>query len=582
VSGAQAAPDLTPVPPAIGGRRGFALALLAIAALSVLLRVVFLTADPPWHAPVGVTWHDEGAWTHNARNRALYGLWRTDEWNPVFIAPVFTLLEYFSFSAFGVGFWQARLVSAVMGVASVVLLGLGVRRLAGAPAGLIAAALLATNYVHVMFSRAALMEATMVGFLVASWYCYVRASTSAVWGVPAGICALLAYFTKAAAVFYVGALGLDAMWAIVLARRTRDPSGASAALFTLAGLGLAGIVSLAMLAGPQWAEYWFYNWQVSVTRKPIYTARALLDRASWFPIIHDFFTRMWLVMLVAFAAALNAVARWRERAPGERLLVLWLVLGAAELVLHDLGNERRLVFLVPALAGLAALLLGRDRRLLDPSIAAIGRRRLVLALPVLLFLLYMSAGSIARLAFIYEVRPGVYLSTAVAVAAGVLIVLTWPRPARWLSRDRWSVGAALALAGLVAAGDLAQFGQWAAVRTYKNYEAARALGEWLPPGTVVHGKLANGLALENRIRPVFVGRGFGNYEDRLARDDIRYLVTYTSPYLGYEGPVIRDVLAAYPNWTIVRGFDVAETATGHDRAALIDKRPAEQDARAHD
>jgi len=40
---------------------------------------------------------------------------------------------------------------------------------------------------------------------------------------------------------------------------------------------------------------------------------------------------------------------------------------------------------------------------------------------------------------------------------------------------------------------------------------------------------------------------------------------------GYEGPVIQDVLDAYPDRTIIRTFDVAETASGHDRAALIDK-----------
>jgi hypothetical protein len=33
----------------------------------------------------------------------------------------------------------------------------------------------------------------------------------------------------------------------------------------------------------------------------------------------------------------------------------------------------------------------------------------------------------------------------------------------------------------------------------------------LPRGHPVQGKLANGLALDNRIRPIFVGNGFGNY-----------------------------------------------------------------------
>ena len=134
--------------------------------------------------------------------------------------------------------------------------------------------------------------------------------------------------------------------------------------------------------------------------------------------------------------------------------------------------------------------------------------------------------------------------------------------------------AALVMLAVLMAGDLAQFGQWAADRTYKNVTASRLIGEWLPPGTLVQGKLANGLALDNRIKPIFVGRGFGNYEDRLTRTDARYLLTYLTPWTGYEGPVITDVLDGCPGWRILRTFDVAETAGGHDRAALILKPPS--------
>jgi hypothetical protein len=87
-------------------RRTFAVALLALMLLAIGLRVAFPTADPPWRTQVGVVWHDEGAWTHNARNRALFGEWRLDAWNPIFLAPVFTGLEYASFATFGVGTWQ--------------------------------------------------------------------------------------------------------------------------------------------------------------------------------------------------------------------------------------------------------------------------------------------------------------------------------------------------------------------------------------------------------------------------------------------------------------------------------------------
>jgi hypothetical protein len=120
-------------------------------------------------------------------------------------------------------------------------------------------------------------------------------------------------------------------------------------------------------------------------------------------------------------------------------------------------------------------------------------------------------------------------------------------------------------------GDGVQYGQWMVGRTHKNYEASRHLGARLPPGTLVHGKLANGLALENRIRPVFVGHGFGNFDDRRGRDDVRYILTYVAPCVGFEGSQIHDVLDAYPNRSLIMTFDVAETPGGHDRAALIDK-----------
>ena len=97
----------------------------------------------------------------------------------------------------------------------------------------------------------------------------------------------------------------------------------------------------------------------------------------------------------------------------------------------------------------------------------------------------------------------------------------------------------------------------------------------------MHGKLANGLSLENAITPVFVGRGFGNYADRLERDDARYILSYTLPEPGYEGDVILDVLQHYPQRRVITEFDVQETP-GPDRAALILKFPDGPDRRARD
>jgi 4-amino-4-deoxy-L-arabinose transferase-like glycosyltransferase len=557
-------------------RREFVGLFVIVLAIAALLRGLFPAADPPWNPGVGIVWHDEGAWVHNARNKVLFGEWSLDRWNPMFIAPVFTGLEYASFKAFGVGVRQARLVPELLGLLSIVLLGLGVTRLAGRRAGVIAAALLGTNYVYLMWNRAALMEGPMVAFMVAAWYCYSRIDENPRWGAAASACAWLAFFTKAAAAFFVAAIALDASLTLVAAwtgglgsrRSTR------AATWTLGGLIAGGALAAVTFVFPNWTDYRFYNWQMSVTRKPSYDLKSLIDRVTWFPILHDVFTRMWFVLALGITAALGLLARWRDRPAAERLLLLWLGLGAIELLLHDTGNERRFVFFIPALVALAAIALGRTR-LMPESVAEIPRARALIALPVVLYAAYVVIGALARLAFIREISPNVRLAAGLAVAVTAVLYATWPLFPRALARGTWNPSASLALAVLVSGGQLVQYAQWATGRSYKNYHASVELGRQLQPGTLVHGKLANGLSLENQIKPVFVGREFGNYEDRKTRDDVRYILTYLAPSLGYESqarnPVIQDVIDAYPDQRIIMTFDVAETATGHDRAALIDK-----------
>ncbi len=557
--------------------RTFIAAMLAMLLLAIGLRTIFPTADPPWRTTVGVVWHDEGAWTHNARNRALFGQWRLDAWNPIFLAPVFTGLEYASFATFGVGTWQARLVSEAAGTVAVLLLALGVARVGGRFAGIIAGLLLATNYVYVMYDRAAIMEGSMAAFVVVSWYGFVRAQRQPAWGLVAAVAAYLAYFTKAAAAFSLAALALTCLWSLIAERDAQDERPRAAAMWTLAGLFAAGVIALAVFVLPWWSEYRFYNWQMSVTRKPSYDLKSLIDRVSWFPVLHDVFTRMWPVYVVGLIGWATRAVRWRKISAPERLLVLWVGIGVAEMILHDVGNERRFVFLLPAFVALASLTLAHDFRLLPTAAETAGwtRRRALLLLPFVLYLAYVAIGPLARLAYLYEVGPSARLTGALAVIATALLYLTWPRLIKWASAAEISPRSVAILTALIVIGNLVQFGQWAVGRSYKNYEASRALAQILPPGTLVHGKLANGLDLENKIKPIFVGRGFGNYDDRLRRDDVPYILTYVAPKEGYEGPVILDVLQAYPQRRIIWTVDVAETEGGHDRAALIEKEPRE-------
>ena len=311
---------------------------------------------------------------------------------------------------------------------------------------------------------------------------------------------------------------------------------------------------------------------MSVTRKPSYDAQSLLNRVSWFPVLHDVLSRMWVVVALGLAAFVARALDWFRRPPAEQLLVLWVGVGVLELLLHDVGNERRFVFLIPAFTALAALAIASDRaivpdwlraaaRLAAPALRAAGAlrrlRRLGIAGPPRLPLRRAPGGPGRGRAGAGRGRRGLVFRQRLSAAA----------------RRPWTPAAAVIVVAILAAGGAGQFVQFAAGRSYKNVEASRELGRRLPPGTLVHGKLANGLALENRIRPIFVGRQFGNYADRLTRNDVPWLLTYVAPRTGYEGPVILDVLAAYPEHRTVWTFDVAETTSGQDRAALIAKGP---------
>jgi hypothetical protein len=167
----------------------------------------------------------------------------------------------------------------------------------------------------------------------------------------------------------------------------------------------------------------------------------------------------------------------------------------------------------------------------------------------------------------------VRVAALAAVVTAAVMLAAWHRLGPALARVGWSARSGVFALALITAVDLALFGQWAVWRTTKNFEASLAVGRVLPPGTLVQGKLANGLALDNKIRPLFIGPGFGNYADRLERPDVAWILTYSRPRLGYEGAVVRDLLDAMPGWSTEAEVPVAETRAGDDRAVLI-RKPA--------
>ena len=566
--------------------RRFGLLVALVFLLGLGLRAAWLRADPPTSS-VGIVWHDEGAWVHNARNAALWGTWRTDAWNPVFVAPVFTALEYVAFETFGVGTWQARTVPVASGLIALAFLIAALQALGGHRAALAGGLLLATDYTWVMWNRAALMESTMTACMVVAWAAWALSTRRPWWGVVAGVSAALAFFTKAAAAFFVAAILLDAVVTLSLAKfagvRARlgasapPAAEASAARWMLAGLVAAFAGVAIVLLAPYWTEYQFYNWQMSVTRKPSYVLASFVDRATWLPITHDFFTRMWPVFLAALLALAGIATRWRTAPPAERLLALWLVIGLAELVIHDAGNERRYVMFIPPVIALAALVGARGHFGFAAGGAPMRGLGRAMGLVLALGLGYLAVASALRPLFAAQIDHDQYsgiVRTAAVVSAvlGLAVLVFGNRMRSFLANLRVSTAVAGIVLACLVGWNFWQYARWATARGDRNYRASAQLGRQLPDGTIVQGKLANGMALENRIRPLFVGREFGNYADRLSRDDVRYILTYELPREGYESQpgLIREILDRYPQRRVIATFEVDETP-GPDRAVLIEK-----------
>ena len=158
-------------------RIGFFLLMLGLA---VGLRVYRLETD----AYPGLSWDtglftDEGFYLHNARNVILFGQWRTDEFNNVFLMPLFHGVQLAWFRAFGVGSIQTRMLSITLGLLTLPLYFDAVRRLFGSRVGGLATLFLALDHTNLLYSRMGLMDPPAAFALVTTLWAFSRAVTEA-------------------------------------------------------------------------------------------------------------------------------------------------------------------------------------------------------------------------------------------------------------------------------------------------------------------------------------------------------------------------------------------------------------------
>ncbi|MEK6287551.1 MAG: glycosyltransferase family 39 protein [Acidobacteriota bacterium] len=232
------------------------LVVCAILGAALLLRVINLDADPS--ALISRDFiTDEGWWAHNARNALFYGEWRIDEYNlGLYSAYLYNLLLYFTFKLFGISFTTLRMLSALCGWLTVLLLFLLVRREISTRAALFASALLGFSNLHIVYSRTGFTESVMVFFLALTLWSWSLRRTHQLFALIAGVSLGLMVVTKITAIYFIPGFVLA-----VAAAAIRQSLRRREALLFLSGAGLAGAAYGILFIVPNFGDWLRFNLQ---------------------------------------------------------------------------------------------------------------------------------------------------------------------------------------------------------------------------------------------------------------------------------------------------------------------------------
>jgi 4-amino-4-deoxy-L-arabinose transferase-like glycosyltransferase len=346
----------------VKSRRGEIGLVLVLLAVVLVPRVVRLSADPPVDFQSGYL-PDEGAWAHNARQHVLFGRWVMEEHNPgLFAAPFYTATLAGVYRLFGVGLVQTRLLSAVAGAMTCVLLYGLLRAERSSRDSLPPALILGSSYFMLSNNRVGFTESLQLLLITATSLAVLYAARRAWWGVLGGVCFVAALLAKPSAVV-LGPIFL-AFWIVhrALARRdeTLPPFSLRPVVWFALGAGVTSLSVVLFLVLPHWEAI---RQQLSISARNVYGAespeaapRIVLFGWEGLGMTLNLFWVQSGILLFAVAAFLFArLGRALPRRPDlvELLCWTWILGGVLFLASQHYQPDRRFLFLMPPVAILA-------------------------------------------------------------------------------------------------------------------------------------------------------------------------------------------------------------------------------------
>lgn len=215
--------------------------------LGIGLRFLFLDADPHYYEWIGYI-TDEGRWTSQAREMALFGCVLGSEPLHMLVAPLFQFASYLAFTLTDVSVLSSRLLSAVAGSLLLVAFWVAFRRTTTPEALLLGLVPLALEADLVTLSRLAVPEMAIIALQFALYLAITSGNLSALRGFGAGLLASLIIVMKLTAAATVAILSLFLLpWPFVAAARSRRRWSAFL-MFMVGMVGPGFVLAVVLLA----------------------------------------------------------------------------------------------------------------------------------------------------------------------------------------------------------------------------------------------------------------------------------------------------------------------------------------------
>jgi 4-amino-4-deoxy-L-arabinose transferase-like glycosyltransferase len=505
-------------------------------AIAALLRVAALSSDAydrlDWSAALLT---DEGFYIHNARNFVLFGHARTDDFNNMLLAPILHAGQVAVFTVFGVGVVQARSVSVICSLLTLLLLWAALRRSAGEKVALTAVLFLALDHTNLLYNRLALMDTPATLPAVAAFYAFVRGTESrpedgsaslisqqAGWYLLCGLMLGLTVTNRMLAAYLLPVPFL----ALVCSGKARR------GMFAV-GTGLLIVIAVYIVT-------WYFPHRAELTAMSAYyrtnqvQPHSLLHLAANFrqAVVGDFrgispylFRHTPVVYLLALGSLIGVAGarltrRTRERTPVEPLhtkeegssaplayLAAWLVFGWVMLAAISYSPSRYYVTMYPAMASLAAIAVWRLPSWIDRGAAAPLPTKLSVA-ALFGFGMFHAVLAIVHYRGVLPRPVGTLIFIILAVAVAAAVLLGWNEGmSRLRPYSSRLVPATLVLwLGLNGSWML----DWVSRLDYSQIRLSHWLGNNLPAGSVLIGDVAPGVTMNNTFKAIHVQEGLAN------------------------------------------------------------------------